>query len=306
METSRSFLVEKGKEIPIYKTNYNNIEIIIRGKFLKYAYPINNGMVEIFDPKNVIEYFDNMKNIRVDYFQFMQKIPNSKAVFKYYFVYDNLAAIPIESYSQWWSKQINGKTRNMVRKSKKSGIEIKSVNFDKFFVENVHTIFNESPVRQGKKFWHFGKSIEVINRQLSVDSKSHTYLGAFYKNEMIGFAGIRRVDDIGFLGQIISMIKHRDKAPNNALIDHSVLFCEKNNINYLIYDKFDYGKGGSDTLKRFKKDNGFQKYELPKYFLPITSFGKFVCDHKLHLNFTDFIPQPLYNMLRTIRKKIYS
>jgi hypothetical protein len=41
-------------------------------------------------------------------------------------------------------------------------------------------------------------------------------LGAYYRDELIGFAMLGNAGRYGVLEQIISKIMHRDKAPNNA------------------------------------------------------------------------------------------
>ena len=41
---------------------------------------------------------------------------------------------------------------------------------------------------------------------------------------------------------IIAKIKHRDKAPMNALVAKAVEICAENKIPYLVYDKAYYGK----------------------------------------------------------------
>ena len=73
--------------------------------------------------------------------------------------------------------------------------------------------------------------------------------------------------------QIISMIRHRDKAPTNALVAQAVRSCAERGIAYLWYANFSYGKKQPDSLADFKRHNGFQKVELPRYYIPLTFAG---------------------------------
>jgi predicted transcriptional regulator YdeE len=52
---------------------------------------------------------------------------------------------------------------------------------------------------------------------------------------------------------ILSKKSHNDKAPMNLLISEAVKHCVEKGFPYLTYAKFEYGKKGSETLKKFKK-----------------------------------------------------
>ena len=75
---------------------------------------------------------------------------------------DSVAALPIDTYDKWWKQQINDKTRNMVRKAGKKEVAIRIVGFDDKLVEGIAEIYNESPLRQGKRFRHYGKDFQTL------------------------------------------------------------------------------------------------------------------------------------------------
>ena len=58
--------------------------------------------------------------------------------------------------------QIKSRVRNQIRKAEKEGLVVKEVPYDDDFVRGMTAIFNESPVRQGRPFWHYGKSFETV------------------------------------------------------------------------------------------------------------------------------------------------
>ena len=89
---------------------------------------------------------------------------------------------------------------------------------------------------------------------------------------------------------IVSMVKHRDKAPTNALIAHSVRACAERGIPYLIYQNFVYGNKAPDSLAKFKEVNGFQRINLPRYYVPMTAFGKLALRLGLHHKLADHLP----------------
>ena len=129
-------------------------------------------------------------------------------------------------------------------------------------------VFNESPIRQGRTFWHYGKDYETIKREFSRYLFREEILGAFYEDELIGFIFLAYAEKYVYLGQIISKIKHRDKYTNNALISKAVEIAAMKNIPFLHYGP--WPRGGFEELKR---RNGFQKIDVPSYYVPLTLKG---------------------------------
>ena len=102
--------------------------------------------------------------------------------------------------------------------------------------------------------------------------------------------------------QIVSMICHQDKAPTNALIAQSVRSCAERGIPFLWYANMTYGKKQDDGLADFKRHNGFQKIELPRYYVPLTVAGRMALRLGLHHGMSDWIPEPVAATYRRIRK----
>ncbi len=105
--------------------------------------------------------------------------------------------------------------------------------------------------------------------------------------------------------QILSMVQHRDKAPTNALIAQAVRSCADRHIPYLVYAKFPHGKKQPDSLADFKRYNGFQRIEVPRYYIPLTLAGRVAFALGLHHRLADRIPEPVLVQLRKIRSRWY-
>src|SRR5207249_7831640 len=115
------------------------------------------------------------------------------------------------------------------------GVEVREVSYDDDFVRGVTAIFNETPVRQGRRFWHYGKDFETVKRQFSRYLFREDLIGAYVKDELIGFIMLANAGRYGVLGQIISKIQHRDKSPNNDLIAKAVEVCARKGLPFLVY-----------------------------------------------------------------------
>jgi hypothetical protein len=240
---------------------------------------------------------------RVDVFTFMQRLPFTEPRFAFQMELDNLAAVPITTFEEWWTKQINGKTRNMVRRAEKCGVTTRAVPFDDDLVRGISAIYNETPVRQGRPFWHYGKDLEWVRKDNATFMDRSVFIGAYHDDVLIGFAKLvteEHGEQAGLM-QILSMVQHRDKAPTNALIAHAVRSCAERGIRHLVYANFAYGNKQRDSLAEFKQHNGFLKIDLPRYYVPLSIAGNVALRFGLHRRFVDHIPEPLAARLRKLR-----
>jgi hypothetical protein len=221
---------------------------------------------------------------------------------------DNTAVLSISTFDEWMTHQINFKVRNKVRKSAKNGVVVREVPFDDDLLRGIQAIYAESPIRQGRRFWHYGKDIEELRPIKATFLDRSIFIGAFFEGKLIGFVKLVYNEDRTQAGlmHIVSMIKHRDKAPTNALIAQSVRSCAERTIPYLWYAKFSYGKKQSDTLSDFKQHNGFERVELPRYYVPLTVLGRMAFRLGLHHSITEWIPEPATATYRRIRSQWYA
>ena len=275
------------------------------------TYAVNNGSVitlsledewydDVRDPEAVIEVLKNSEGFKPDIFTFWQRLPDLEPKFSHHVEWEEIAVLPVESYDQWFNKQLKSRTRGLIRKAEKEGVEVRETAYDDEFVRGMTAIFNEAAVRQGRKFWHYGKDFETVKSQFSRYLHRESMLGAYYQGEMIGFIMLGNAGKFGLTGQIISAIKHRDKATNNLLIAKAVEICAQRKLPYLCYLFW-----SGDSLAEFKRRCGFEKIRAPRYFVPLTPKGKLALKLGVHRGWKELVPAGIKSSLKTLRRRWY-
>src|SRR5271163_4774263 len=244
---------------------------------------------------------------RIDLFTFWQRLPETTPKYAYAMEWDNLAVLPVSTFDHWWNQQIRSFPRNRARQAEKKGVVLREVACDEALIQGICAIYNETPYRQGKRFPHYGMTVERARGYAGTFLDRSIYVGAFVGDTMIGF--IKLVMDESrtqaCLVHILSMLQHKDKAPTNALIAQAVRVCADRGIKLLVYEKFAYGKKRSDSLSHFKEVNGFERVDLPRYYVPLTSLGRVALRMGLHHRLADRIPEATAAKLRELRKAWY-
>ena len=241
---------------------------------------------------------------RIDLFTFLQKLPAAKPQYSYPFEMDNLAVIPVSTFENWWNHQILSFPRNRARQAEKRGAVLREVPLGDELFEGIRHVYNETPVRQGKPFPYFGMTLDQAREYACTFPDRSIFIAAFARDEMIGFVKLV-VDETktqACIVHILSMVKHKDKAPTNALIARSVKTCAERGIPHLVYEHFAYGKKTGDSLSHFKEVNGFRRVDLPRCYIPLTLLGKAGFALGLHRRFVENIPEALASRLRESRK----
>lgn len=218
---------------------------------------------------------------------------------------DNVGLLHVTNYSEWWNN-IDKKTRNMVRKAHKSGIRTDVVEPSKGLAEGIWKIYNETPTRQDRAFPHYGMSLQAITKGVLSASNS-TYIAAFLEDEIVGFVQLVHGDNVTIISQILSLQKHWNKAVNNALVGKVVEVCANMQAKWIMYGRI----GNHPSLDRFKQSNGFTKFQLTRYYIPLTRKGKLAIKLGLHKQIKDALPQPikyrlipLYNWISRTKTRI--
>jgi Acetyltransferase (GNAT) domain len=281
----------------------NGERIMIEGKVLRIARPHASPQQEWFEdvenPGMLIDALQRTKHCP-DILTFWQRLPDTEPKYSYAMEPDSIAALPIKSYSFWWEKQIDRAARNKVRKAKKKGVIVKLATFDDRFIQGMTSIFNETPIRQGRRYLHYGKDFETVKREFSRFLFREEIFGAYLGEELVGFIMLANAGNYTFLGQIISKIAWRDLAPNNALLAKAVERCAEKGIPYLAYALW-----LEDGLGDFKRSNGFQKIDLPRYFVPLTTKGRLALKLGLHRGWKRAVPKQIRNPLKRLRAHWY-
>ena len=282
-------------------------ELRINRKVIRIGYLDGEGYQFLEDPELGVQSL-RKSGSRIDLFTFVQQLSERLPKYKYPMEWDNLATLQISTFDHWMMHQINFKVRNKVRKAEKNDVVVREVPFDDVLLRGIHAVYNETPIRQGKRFWHYGEDLETTRRIKATFLERSIFIGAFFKESLIGFAKLVANEDWTQAGlmHIVSMIQYQDKAPTNALIAQAVRSCAHRGIPYLWYANFSYGRKERDTLADFKRYNGFQRTEVPRYYVPLTTAGRIALRMGLHHSIADRIPEPLATTYRRIRTFWYS
>jgi len=294
-----------------------NKEILIKGQsgsiecvnIAEQTYLLSRGPVTVVgleddwfedqdNPQEVIAALKANKKIKADIFTFWQRIPNYEPAFpSYHTEWTEIAVLPITTYDHWFNHQIKSRVRSLVRKAEKEGVTVKETDYDDDFIRGMTAIFNEAPVRQGRKFWHYGKDFETVKRQFSRYIHREIMIGAYFNGEMIGLIMLGNAGTFGLTGQIISSLKHRDKSINNALVAKAVEVCEQRKLGYLCYIFW-----SEDSLAEFKRRCGFEKTRVPRYFVPLTTKGRLALKCGAHRGWQQMIPLQIKAPLKRLRR----
>ena len=258
------------------------------------------------DPEALLDGLRNCRE-RVDIFTFLQKLPETTPKYRYPMELDNLAVLPVSTFDYWWNHQIRSFPRNRARQAEKRGVVLREVPYGDALCEGICGIYNETPFRQGKRFPYYGMTLDQARGYAGTFLDRSIYVGAFLGDTMIGFIKLVVDDDRNqaCLVHILSMVQHKDKAPTNALIAQAVRICAERRIPYLVYEHFAYGNKKSDTLSHFKEINGFQRVDLPRYYVPMTPIGEAALAFGLHRRLIDHVPEAVMVKLRDWRRIWY-
>jgi hypothetical protein len=273
---------------------------IISGRLLRTAALKNEWQQDVEQPERVIQELKG-SGAKVDLLRFWQRIPDSEPKHGYYHEWRDVAAIPVSDYKHWFEKQITRNARNKVRKSKKLGVVIEQTELTDKVVHGIMDIFNQSPVRRGKRFWHYGKNFETVKKEMSLDLNESIFVTAYYKEELIGFVKLLFADRYALLTVILDKLNHRDKAPMNGMIAKTVEVCAARKVPYLVY--YMWRRAGH---RDFQESTGFGRIRIPEYFLPLTFKGAIALRLGLHRGVKGVIPEKLMAWLLAVRAKWYA
>lgn len=282
-------------------------EIRIQGRFLRIAKLDAEGY--LFLERDPEEFLTALRRCGspIDIFTFVQRLPNTTPHYQYPMEWDNFAALEVTTFDHWWNHQIGFKARNKAKQAAKKGVVLREVPFDDELVKGIWEVYNECPVRQGRRFSHYGKDLETVHREEATYLSNSIFIGAFLEEKLIGFVKlvVDATNTQAGCMNIVSMIKHRDKAPTNALLAEAVRSCAQRGIPYLTYSRFAYGDKTRSSVSDFKERNAMRQIDVPRYYAPLTAKGKIALQLGLHKDLKSRIPEPLLAKLRDLRAAWY-
>jgi hypothetical protein len=269
-------------------------EISISGKVFRVA-RLRHEWCEFLDEP--VEWIEKMKRQKpgADLFTFLQEAHLPRPQLSFHHETVGASVVTIKSFDDWW-KELHFKARNKARKAHKTGVEIHETELNDQFVRGVEKMYNECPIRQGRKFTHYGEKFEAIKKDLGSFPGKTVFTGAYLNGELIGFMKLFEGTGILRIIHILAMLEHRDKCVMDALIAHAVKICDEKNISHL-----HYGDWTSRGLGAFRVKYNFQRHDCIRYFVPLTTRGKFMLNLRLHRPLRERLPQSWVDRLIGVR-----
>ena len=279
--------------------------VIVSGKLFKLA-AIRDADIAagelIRDPAAFIGALRNSA-LSADVLTFFQRPPRVSPLFEFPFEWDNYAAAATSTFEGWWNK-LPQETRKNVRRAAKRGVTVRTAPFDDALARGIWRLCNESPMRQGKRFWHFGKDFATVKHEHATYLERSEFVAAFFQDELIGFIKMVYVDSIAFILHILAANAHADKRPINALLAKSVEICAQRGVSHLIYDRYLYGNKTGSSLMEFKRRNGFEPIRFPRYYIPLNLKGRIFVALKLYRGLVGLLPGPVLRVALAARNGI--
>lgn len=299
----------RGTCVKVPVRDINGRTVAVTGRWIRISSIHDEDWLEneLEDPELYINRLKEQGSwdFKADIFTFAQRLPETKPRYPYPMEWNNVAAICLNSPKDWWENKLPQETRKNVRRSAKRGVITKVTQFNDDLVRGILEIYRESPIRQGIPFWHYRKGFDAVKRENATYLDRSTFIGAYYKDELIGFMKIVYVGKVAAMMQFLSKISHYDKRPTNALIAKAVEHCAKKGVSYLTYGKYTYGNKEKSTLTEFKRRNGFEEFRVPRYYVPLTAKGKMCIALKLHRDLVGILPERLIYPLWSLRRMWY-
>lgn len=294
----------RGKQLVVPAIQIEDATVVVKGRLPKVASIHDEVWLESRSLPDPLEVLEKLRSSGKppDLFTFTQRIPDVKPRYHYHMEWENFAVTRTALYDDW-EKTISKDTRKKIKKAAKRGVTTKAVPYDDELVRGIGTIYNESDSRQGKRFWHYGKDFETIKAENGTYLDRSIFIGAFHEGALIGFVKMVLLGTVASTMQVISMIQHFDKAPNNALLAHAVAECSSRGVEYLTYGIYS-SRTGANSLSEFKKSNGFFKMDVPRYYVPLTLKGNLFLRSGLHKGLRAKLPSGLVAHLLKLRARL--
>jgi hypothetical protein len=295
----------KGRNTQVPAAEIDGRTVIVKGRWFKTASVRDEDLTEGELVANPAKFITELKKsgLKADVLTFFQRPPDVNPKFPYKVEWENYAVVPITTFEAWWDK-LPQETRKNTRRAAKRGVEVRVVEFDDELARGIHKICNETPVRQGRRFWHYGKDFKTVKREHSTYMERSEFIGAYFKGELIGFIKMSYVDRLACILHILALNSHYDKRPMNALLAKAMEVCAQKHLGWLVYSHYIYGNKRESSLAEFKRRNGFERLDFPRYYIPLTVKGTIYASLRLYRGAVGLIPGPILNLLLKIRSRV--
>jgi hypothetical protein len=202
---------------------------------------------------------------------------------------DNVAVIDTSDFQSWWDG-LPQEARKNTRRATKRGVRVEIVEYTDDLVRGIKAIYDEAPIRQGRRFWHYGKDVDTVRRENGTYLERSVFLGAFVEGQLVGFIKWVRVGQVARIMQILCLNAHQDKRPIIALIAKAAEVCHQQGSRYLVYGRYTYGNKGDSSIAEFKRRLGFTQLDFPRYYVALTLRGRIALQLGLHRGLLGVLP----------------
>ena len=274
--------------------------LLITGVVLKTARLKSEQYVQLEDPLAFVQEL-RKSGLGADILTLVGNLNHAGPEYSFYHEPQHVAVLPITTYDEWFTTRLYNKPRNALRKALKSGIEVRSEEFTDPLLQGIKGIYDESPVRQGKRNRHYKKDLEVLKIAHATFLDRSQFIAAYSEGEMIGFAKVTFSQECGIFMNFLSKYSYRNKAVNNAILAKAVEICAERKMKGLVYGVL--GGGGTQGLDEFKTANGFECVEVPRYFVPLTWLGRISLKAGLHRGLAQQMPEWFVRAAAKIRRQ---
>lgn len=286
----------KGRWVTIPGIEVNGDILITTGQRLKIAKIRGEEMreKEIDDPELYVAALTNDKEriLKADIFTFAQHIPATQPRYSYPMEWESVAAIPLVSFKEWWER-LPQETRKNVRRSQKRGVVITVRELDANLVQGIRAVNDDSPLRQGMKNAYYGLTYEDTWKRYGEFNGRCDFICAHSAEGIIGFLHLVYREGVAAILNMTVKSSQFDKRPANALVAKAVEICERRGMSHISYGLYNYGNKRDSSLREFKIRNGFQEILIPRYFVPITPWGRVCMTMKFHRGLIGILPHSI-------------
>lgn len=280
--------------------------IITEGKWIKTAKILDEIWIEgqaVTAPEAFVSKLKRSE-LKADLFTFAQSLPDADPKFSYPVEWDNIAVAATKDFSAWWDS-LPQESRKNVRRAERRGLVVKCVEFSDELVRGIKEIYDETPIRQGRRFWHYGKDLATVKRENATYLPRSQFIAAYHNDELAGFIKMVYVGPTARIMQILAKNRHFDKRPVNAMLAKAVEVCSKRPVAHLIYSQYVYDGIPDSPVTEFKRRNGFHQVLLPRYYVPLSFKGRLAIATNLHRGLKARVPGSVLSNLRRLRESFY-
>jgi GNAT acetyltransferase-like protein len=275
--------------------------VIVTGKRLRLAEVQGEQWLEgeVRDPD---AYVTRMREARLgaDVFTFAQKLPNVEPRFSYLTEWDSIAAVRLNTFQEWW-EGLPQVARKNTRRAATRGVAVRVQELDDTLVAGIAEINNETPIRQGRRFTHFGESLEDVKRDYVSYIDRSELTCAYMGDELIGFVKTIYCGKVAAIAKLQVKTAHYDNRPANALITKVIERCEQKGASFVTYGKMRYGNQSMTSLMEFKQRHGFQEIVVPRYYVPLSIKGAVALRLRLHRDLNGILPSSFVRFGTSLR-----